>query len=572
MTDPSAGRSAGADWRAYALIALTTIAAVLMLVCRGASCGHDFDFHLLSWMEVARDWRLGLLYPHWVVSANYGAGEPRLVFYPPGSWLLGAGLGSLFGWVTAPVAFTAACLFASGLAMQRLAREWLASREAATAAACFYVANPYMLFVAYERTAYGELLAATLLPVLLVFALRRRPPVAALALTFAAVWLSNAPTGVIASYTLLWLAIVRLCFERNWIPALRMGAAVALGLGLDGFYLLPAAYQQRWVEIARAADAPGMRIRDSFLFALTGEPYHDQVLRTASWLAVLLIATSTVSFFRMGRSTRKRLLPAITLLPLVLFLLLPASNPVWEHAPHLRFLQFPWRWLMVVSVLAAVSLAGAVARLPGRSGRAAVVSIIVLVSVSVSTWHFYQPCDEEDAVAPQRALFLSGAGVEGTDEYTPIGADNGAIQRNLPLVRMLRDADANTVDSSHEQNPLWQPERDSIVPAAVSFVEWQPERKALTVKAPVNAFAVLRLMDYPAWNVRVNGNLLTTRPRREDGLLAIPVSAGLSVIQIAWSTTPDVRWGRWLSLASLLLLVVLLLWNRISAKQFLRRE
>jgi hypothetical protein len=32
---------------------------------------------------------------------------------------------------------------------------------------------------------------------------------------------------------------------------------------------------------------------------------------------------------------------------------------------------------------------------------------------------FFQPCDDEDAVAAQLAGFRLGQGTEGTDEYTP---------------------------------------------------------------------------------------------------------------------------------------------------------
>src|ERR1700760_90523 len=225
-------------WTALAIV-LTTLAAIAPLLFRGPSCGHDFDFHLLSWMEVARDWSQGLLWPQWIASANYGAGEPRLVFYPPASWLLGAALRVLVGLAAAPTAFTGLSLLLGGFAMYRLARAWL-SEAAAGAAACLYVANPYTLFVAYERTAYGELLGAAFLPLLLLYELRRRPPVARLALVFAAIWLANAPAGVIATYTIALLGLIRIGLdrqtdrqtERRLAAALRMAGGAALGLGI----------------------------------------------------------------------------------------------------------------------------------------------------------------------------------------------------------------------------------------------------------------------------------------------------------------------------------------------------
>ena len=98
-----------------AALLVTTLAATSLLLARGPSCGHDFDFHFVSWLEAARAWHSGLVYPHWASSANFGAGEPRFVFYPPASWMLGAALGTVAGWHAAPWLFTAICLFCAGL-------------------------------------------------------------------------------------------------------------------------------------------------------------------------------------------------------------------------------------------------------------------------------------------------------------------------------------------------------------------------------------------------------------------------------------------------------------------------
>jgi hypothetical protein len=66
----------------YLLIPLAAFLATLPLLIQGCSCGHDFDFHLLSWMEAARQFTHGNLHPHWAYTPAYNAGEPRFVFYP----------------------------------------------------------------------------------------------------------------------------------------------------------------------------------------------------------------------------------------------------------------------------------------------------------------------------------------------------------------------------------------------------------------------------------------------------------------------------------------------------------
>ena len=271
--------------------------------------------------------------------------------------MLGAALGSLFSWKAAPWLFTAICLFCAGLSMRRFAGEWL-TPLGATAAACLYIANPYMLFVAYERTAYGELMAAALIPLLLSFAVRPVPPVALLAATIAGIWLMNAPSGVIACYALLWIVALRLASERNWRASLRMAASTAIGLTLAAFYLVPAAHQERWVEIVRAI-GPDMRFQDSFLFHHTGEPFHDAVLHTASILACMLLAIAFASILLWRDAVRVRpLLWLASFVPLLVLLLLPITAPLWRFAPQLAYVQFPWRWLLVLAPIAALFLAG----------------------------------------------------------------------------------------------------------------------------------------------------------------------------------------------------------------------
>lgn len=531
--------------------------AVLPLAWRGTSCGHDFDFHLESWMEVVRQWHQGVFYPHWVASANYGAGEPRFVFYPPVSWMLGALLGALLPWTWTPLVFTLLAMLAAAASFFRMAREWIPEDNAALGA-CLYVLNPYMLFVVYERSAYGELLAAIWLPLLVLYALRGRAALAPLALVIAALWLTNAPAAVMGCYALGILALWTAITERHWKPLGRAAGATALGLGLAAFYLVPAFYEQRWVEITRAI-APGMRIEDSFLFGHSGETFHDQVLHTASWIAVALLAVTAIAAALSYRNRRTSSFrgPLVFLAAILACLLLPFSDVVWRYGPELKFLQFPWRWLLMLglaaAVLAASCLRGEAKTRRDISLRAAFILLLACVMSGLAGVYFWQPCDDEDNVHAQLTAFRDG-GFEGTDEYTAAPADNGDIQQGLPAIRILHGASDDEADSSVAQNPLWHANSD-LQPQGVHIERWEVEHMSASIDAAAPSFAVLRMMDYPAWKVRLNGRLVASRPRREDGLMVVPIPAGHTQIDVRYSKTPDVWAGRILSLIAFIILL-----------------
>jgi hypothetical protein len=98
--------------------------------------------------------------------------------------------------------------------------------------------------------------------------------------------------------------------------------------------------------------------------------------------------------------------------------------------------------------------------------------------------------------------------------------------------------------------------------ATVNGARTNPEHRTIRAAVPRPGYLVLRLLSYPAWRVRVNGQLVTVLPRRNDGLMALPVPQGPVDLTVDWATTPGVLAGRWLSSMSVLLLAVLCLLQR----------
>src|SRR5580693_1102061 len=165
-----------ARWSRFSGPLIVLLAAALATapqLFRGNSCGHDFDFHLISWLDAQSAWLQGIPYPHWTPSANFGAGEPRFVFYPPLTWMLGAVLGAILPWNLAPIALTFIILAATGLATRALALEALEDAPA-TLAGCVSIFSGFTLFTAYERCAFPEFAGGFWRPLIILLILRDR--------------------------------------------------------------------------------------------------------------------------------------------------------------------------------------------------------------------------------------------------------------------------------------------------------------------------------------------------------------------------------------------------------------
>jgi len=527
--------------------ALTVVAPFSV---RGVACGHDLTFHMNSWLEVAQQWRAGVLYPRWAANANYGNGEPRFLFYPPLSWMLGGVLGSFIPWLFVPVAFDCCAVFLAGLAMHRMAREWFQEPDA-TLIALAYAVNPYLLLTVYARSAFAELLAASFLPLVVLWIVRDRPAhemLVPLALTIAGVWLTNVPGAIIATYVAVLLLVVVTILRRNSRLFLFGATAIAMGLLLSSFYIVPVLYEKSWISIGEFLSA-GVRPAENFLFTRIGQAEHDSFLQSLSWLAVgelIVTAAAAVAALR-WRKRNPRLWWALVIPAGVAFvMMLPVVGLAYRLMPDLRFLQFPWRWLLVLSLAYAVFVITAI---PSFRGRLALFTVLFVALIAVCNRALQPICDPADTPFMISNVFHAGYGYMGTDEYVPAGGDNYEIKPDFPDYR-LRSVD--TIAAPRD--------------ARVTQFRGSIYRKQLIVDSPQPVTIVLRLMNYPAWRVEVNGATITPQSDDPTGRMVIALPAGRSDVDVRFVRTPD-RWiGDGASLVAIMVLVGF--WYGERKKQF----
>jgi hypothetical protein len=494
-----------------------------MLIWGYPRTAHDFNFHVLSWMDVAHQWQHGVVFPRWAMLADYGYGEPRFIFYPPSSWLLGGALSFVLPWKIVPGVFVWLALTGAGAAMFFLARKWL-SPSAAGLAALIYITNPYEIMLVYWRWAISELLVTALFPLLLLCALRmeqaNRRDVILLALVYAGVWMTNAPGAVIATYSLAIMLFALALLGRSSRPLVLGVLALGLGLALAAFYIVPAIWEQHWVQIKNVLGPWVFLPQNNFV--TVSPPRNRRFIATAAVNIGLALALAGSVLWRRRQWPRAWTALAV-LLAAAVFLMLPFSDSLWRSLPELRFVQFPWRWLLAMNAVAVLFFAAVCAHAPRRTRMMMTATAMMLFCVMLGVARIKSG---EPGKVERLARTVAATGYGGAPEYLPAQTEphngpGGAIFSSEGKSETLAVA---TVFRSGKI--LASP--DVPRPGTLRFpVAW-----------------------YPAWQAEANGAPVAVE--RENGLLAVPLRPGHNTIQLRFGRTPDRIFGSILTLVALI--------------------
>jgi 6-pyruvoyl-tetrahydropterin synthase related domain len=515
-------------------ILLTTISLLIPFMVRGNIVGHDFTFHLQLWLEAARQWRQGTFYPHWAADAAFGHGDPRFMFYPPLSWMVGGLLTMLLPISVAPLAFIFLTLMVAGLAAYLAVLE-ISEARIATWAGVLYIANPYHALILYRRSDYSELMASAIFPFAVLWlwrSLGERPrALAGFAICVCALWLANLPAALIATYVLV-LMLITFMARGELRNATRASIALVLGIGAAAFFLVPAAYEQRWVAIAAVLNGES-HPAVNFLFA----PWAVW-MRDPSWwykfnLLISLVASATICLGALGwllsEPMRVRFPRIATTLCVAgcwcAAMMFPISGHLWAVLPKLQFVQFPWRFLLPLEFVVTVFIA--LARVPQHWKVLAFIptlAVIAVVGSYATTW-------DGDKVAQQTLVSYTG-GYNSPPEYVPLAAQYRSDPDRVPVFSF--DAPK----------------------AKATVLQWSAERAVVTVDSPVEANLTLRRTWYPAWRVQVDGrDVVPTHNARGDIVLRTP--NGSHRVEVSFAKTSDQRAGQFISIASLVCLALL---------------
>ncbi len=237
----------------------------------------------------------------------------------------------------------------------------------------------------------------------------------------------------------------------------------------------------------------------------------------------------------------------------------PLSRPLWDHVPLLPMVQFPWRFLSVQALFAAVAAAVWVLRLKGR--RAWIVAGVIAAALVASTLLPLQP--ERLPIGPQDVTTTR------LQEYELFTGNIGTTVRYewLPQAAVPRPFTSDAViepGASPEVIPL----AGSLDSATQS--QRRPTQQTWRVQTgEAGATLAFPLLYWPGWRAWVDGEDTQVWATESAGYLALKVPAGEHTVRLKLGRTTLRTAAELLSLIAALVVLAVGLWHAWRSSRIL---
>jgi hypothetical protein len=507
--------------------------------------GHDATAHITYTFRFDRAFAQHQIPVRWVEGVHDGRGQPLFNFYQVGFYYVVEAVHHLGAKLSVAYKATPVLLWwaAAGFIFLLLRPYGLLP---AAAGAVVFALSPYAIIDVFIRAAYPEF-AGWVFGVGALWAAdgflrtgwRWYLPLAAL---FTAMMLvSHLPATLIMATMFVAHAAGMFLADsgaRRRLPWLI--AAALVGAGLAAFYVVPAIFELPLVNIRRLtqdhADFHRHFLAPSQLFRVAwGQdwnyrgtsvtdpndlmPFHISLLQ---WLGIaggIVLAVWAAASRPVARRIGGRAWIAgawVLVAAVCVYMTNAHSVGVWEAIPALSFIQFPWRFFLLISVAGGVLAAVLLSLIPNRAVQAVAVIVVVIVQA-----YSYEARLRPDSYLPRSLMNIDrpawplseGAQQLGFDEaaYDPVGTEpvDGIVGRWVvraggPYVREVSITDA---------------------------------RISLETMSDADATIRLNTRFFPGWHVWIDGVETEVNKARRSGFMDIVVPAGAHVLDARFENT-----------------------------------
>jgi hypothetical protein len=275
------------------------------------------------------------------------------------------------------------------------------------------------------------------------------------------------------------------------------------------------------------------------------------------WLA-LVAAPWAAGRAEAANAVRRRRVLLLALLTLAaLAMTTPLARPLWEVLPGLRYVQFPFRWLLPATVGAALLAGAAVTALPGRwrpyaSASAAAIALLLVKPLLEPSHVFF----DRGTAAP---VWVEHARLEHAREDPRLVSPDAWFDAETLRRQMVTGTSSDDYlprSVTGRVPPAGAPAEPLGTGIAVVRAAWgYPEVRAEVVVAAAAPLA-LHQFDFPGWKVEVDGAPRSHRTEPGRGRIVVDLVPGDRRVVARFGPTPLGRVATGLSIVGAALLAV----------------
>jgi hypothetical protein len=237
-------------------------------------------------------------------------------------------------------------------------------------------------------------------------------------------------------------------------------------------------------------------------FASAADPLKRFAWFNNFMLVTLLLALLPLFFVfwqKQFQNARRKFFGVMVVFAFSVFMTTPASYLLWDNLKFLQQTQFPWRWLLIISLFGSLLLA---------------LSIQIFTQKEFEIGGFLPPLAHYSIFLP---LAYTIVFVVGTTLYIPPEKVEFARQNYLAEAGLRYWWPVWAADTS-----LSEKEKISVKNRQAEIHLWQPETREFTISAGESNEVRIATFYYPYWQATINSIPTTIKPD-EDGLILISV-------------------------------------------------
>jgi len=527
------------------LLLLATLPAIYYLIKPGFYEPQDLH-HLADIYQMARAVASGQIPPRLGPDFTFGYGYPLFNFYYLLPFYLGAFVYALFGSLTTSFeSVFVLSLILSVFGMYLFLREFF-NRFPSLVGAFLFLYTPYRAVQTYVRGAMGEALALSLLPFVLWGVVRiskepkNRKLVAGCAILMGLFIISHNYLWIMTlPFVILFLLFLKMV-EKNFSSRNLLITGLA-SLGLTAYWWLPAFLENKLVS-----SVTPFLMEDHFPFikqliipswgygASVWGPTDEMSFQIG--IVNLVVTTVVLGILLFARKLfRNKKFLFITLWAILgffvsVFFMNIRSLFLWKILPFYQFIQFPWRLLFLTTFFTSVLAAVIVHTLPKKFTKSTGL-LIIGASLVLTIQHF----------RPSKVVF------KGDDVYLQRFFESRNYSEDYLLL-------PNWVDERPPNPPLLKFEAET---AKISDIEEiTPVYYRVEIDAEKPTTITFNSYYFPGWFAKIDSKISEIKPGKPYGQIELYVPEGNHNIEFFWKETTLRKIADYISLASLIFLIL----------------